>query len=84
MKPSLLFFLFFLLISLHPFSGCASAYAGTFKAPSSVAFRHSEVNDFEMKAGRKLIGVNGLLLDYEPPGANPAHDPPSGRRGGHP
>lgn len=37
----------------------------------------------EMKGGRKLIGANGLLLDYDPPGANPAHDPPApGKRGG--
>ncbi|KAF8033299.1 hypothetical protein BT93_D2031 [Corymbia citriodora subsp. variegata] len=28
---------------------------------------------------RKLIGLEALL-DYEPPGANPAHDPP--RKGG--
>ncbi|KAK4795893.1 hypothetical protein SAY86_028219 [Trapa natans] len=31
----------------------------------------------QIKAGRKLMGVNGLQLkDYDPPGANPAHNPP--------
>ncbi|KAK4796020.1 hypothetical protein SAY86_028346 [Trapa natans] len=76
MKPSCIFLVLLLLVSLHSLSGSAYASAGSFKDSNSGAFPGSEVA--KIKAGRKLIGVNGLHLnDYDQPGANPAHNPPS-------
>ncbi|KAK4748689.1 hypothetical protein SAY87_015275 [Trapa incisa] len=77
MKPSFfLVFIFLLIISPHPLEG----YGGGFRDPNSVAFARSQVQLFPW---RKLIRTNGQLLDYEPPGSNPAHDPPTSvRRGG--
>ncbi|KAI3421442.1 uncharacterized protein J3R85_012253 [Psidium guajava] len=69
-----------LIIHLIFFHACLGNSEGTDSAKS---LRSPSGEGYVAVKVRKLIGLEALL-DYEPPGANPAHDPRKGGGRGNP